>query len=565
MRVARERSTDNLTEILRAYRFPTLIVSIGLIVALICFQMALRHNIQLSESTFSDSSEQLLRTLKSDVDRHEMQVTSVAKMIGQIVDLKKQEFVNISHAFSDTTEIVYMGMYKIDDKKGLIPVISVAKYDTESPEDIETAMGADRLENTVGKADIDKTIYFSEAFKLTINGKPDTVAMLAAPVPHKVKKNYYLVALIDLSGLFEKAFATTTNTYNVRIYDLSGPTRNLIYEQYEMEKAALLAKMDESSFETLHFNDQMKFLGHDWDIHVYSSIQGFMTYIGLLPWITFSAVLAVTALLGYIVFQMTIDNVRIKTIVDKQTRSLRQYTEKLETSNRDLDDFAYIASHDLKEPLRGIHNYAEFLLEDYTGKLDEEGQKKLETLKKLSRRMENLIDTLLEFSRISREDMAFKVVDMNAMVHDVLETLAIMIDTKKVTVNVADSLPEVACDEGRVAELYRNLITNALKYNNKTIKMVEIGCDQVNEAAPGQPVFFVRDNGIGIPAEHQGTIFKIFRRLHGRDEFGGGTGSGLTIVKKIIDRHGGKIWVQSQENEGTTFFFTLAAASNDSK
>jgi signal transduction histidine kinase len=551
----RHRPPDHLAEILRAYRVPTLIIGTGLVLAVICFQIALRYNMDQSERAFFQTTDQIYRTFDRDLSRHEQQITSISKMIGQIEDLKKTEFLNISRAFADGTYFTSLGLYKDDEEKGLVPVID----DSRLPQDLgpKLLMG-DRLRTGVNRAARSGETYLSAAFRTDIDGNTNTWAIVASQVPHQTKKNFYLIAVLDASRLFQSAFGAAAKTYNIRIYDVvNGIDRRVIYEQYEPGKQAMLSNVNESKFETLHYKRTRKMYEHAWDVHIYSSMEGFVTYVGIFPWITFMAVLMVTSLVGFIVFRTTIDNVRIRMIVEQQTRSLRQYTERLEASNRDLDDFAYIASHDLKEPLRGLHNYSEFLLEDYRDKLDDEGVKKLETLKKLSRRMETLIETLLEYSRIGREDTVLANVNTKDMVDDVLDTLSIMADTKKVNITVSDKLPTVACDPARVSEVFRNLITNALKYNNKTYKMVEIGVDFLNDSAPGIPVFYVKDNGIGIPAEHRGTIFKIFRRLHGRDEYGGGTGSGLTIVKKIIDRHGGRIWVQSQEGEGTTFFFTL--------
>ena len=240
--------------------------------------------------------------------------------------------------------------------------------------------------------------------------------------------------------------------------------------------------------------------------------------------------------------------------VRERTLELQQRNEDLNQSNKELDDFAYIASHDLKEPLRGIHNFSSFLLEDYAGKLDDEGRSKLETLMRLTRRMETLIDSLLQFSRLGRVDLAIDRVDLNEIVAEILDSLAISLREQKVDVRVPRPLPAVRADRVRVGEIFHNLIVNAMKYNDKTEKWIEVGW-QENPAGP--PVFYVRDNGIGIPEKHQEAVFRIFKRLHGRDKFGGGTGAGLTIVKKIVERHHGRIWVESSAGAGTAFYFTL--------
>ncbi len=240
--------------------------------------------------------------------------------------------------------------------------------------------------------------------------------------------------------------------------------------------------------------------------------------------------------------------------VAERTAELERSNEELHQSNKELDDFAYIASHDLKEPLRGIHNFSSFLIEDYAEKLDDEGRSKLETLMRLTRRMETLIDSLLQFSRLGRVDLAVARVDLGEIVSGILDSLAISLRQEGVEVRVPRPLPVVRADRVRVGEIFHNLIVNAMKYNDKPRKWIEIGWDG-NGAGP--PVFHVSDNGIGIPEKHRESVFRIFKRLHGREKFGGGTGAGLTIVKKIVERHHGRIWLESSAGEGTTFYFTL--------
>lgn len=243
--------------------------------------------------------------------------------------------------------------------------------------------------------------------------------------------------------------------------------------------------------------------------------------------------------------------------VRDRTRELERRNEELHQSNKELDDFAYIASHDLKEPLRGIHNFSSFLIEDYSDKLDAEGRSKLETLMRLTHRMETLIDSLLHFSRLGRVDLAIAQVDLNEIVAEVLESLSITLQESGTLVRIPRPLPTVRADRARVGEIFYNLIVNAVKYNDKPEKWIEIGAVEDPEGEIGQPVFYVRDNGIGIPEKHHDAVFRIFKRLHGRDKFGGGTGAGLTIVKKIIERHHGRIWIESSPGEGTVFYFTL--------
>jgi chemotaxis family two-component system sensor kinase Cph1 len=250
-------------------------------------------------------------------------------------------------------------------------------------------------------------------------------------------------------------------------------------------------------------------------------------------------------------------------IVLRQAEEMSSMNFELQRSNEELDSFAYIASHDLKEPLRGIHNYANFLMEDYAEILDEEGISKLETLVRLTQRMEDLINSLLQLSRLGRADLIRQPVDLNELVQQAISTLTISRPDLGVDFRMPRPLPVVECDRNQVIELFTNLISNAIKYNDKAEKWVEIGFlngrDQRGAEYRETPVFYVRDNGIGIAQEHLEKIFQIFRRLHGRDEFGGGTGAGLTIARKIVERHGGRIWIESTVNRGTTFYFTLVA------
>ncbi|GAA5448069.1 phytochrome-like protein cph1 [Deinococcus depolymerans] len=246
---------------------------------------------------------------------------------------------------------------------------------------------------------------------------------------------------------------------------------------------------------------------------------------------------------------------------------LERSNADLERSNADLDAFAYIASHDLKEPLRGLHNYSVFLLEAYEHQLDEDGAAKLRTLVRLTQRMDALIDSLLLYSRVGRVDLSFRPTDLGELLRDVLDVLSPRLEQLGVQVQVAP-LPTLTVDRVRTGEVFNNLVTNAMKYNDKPNPTVQIGALPPGERGglrvpAGVPdhatVLFVRDNGIGIREKHFENIFRIFKRLHAREQFGGGTGAGLTIVRKIVERHGGQIWVSSEYGQGSVFYFTLEA------
>ena len=256
-------------------------------------------------------------------------------------------------------------------------------------------------------------------------------------------------------------------------------------------------------------------------------------------------------------------------IVLRKADELTQVNKELARSNTELDSFAYIASHDLKEPLRGIYNYSSFLIEDYGDILDDAGKDKLNTLMRLTHRMEDLINSLLHYSRLGRAELQMRPVDLNDLISGVLDVIKASARDKQVEFKIPRSLPTIECDRTQVNELFTNLISNGIKYNQKAEKIIEIGfLDEDNPVAierigeypdntPPKTIFYVKDNGIGIRERHLDSIFRIFKRLHGQKKYGGGTGAGLTIAKKIVERHGGEIWVKSIYGKGSTFYFTL--------
>lgn len=221
--------------------------------------------------------------------------------------------------------------------------------------------------------------------------------------------------------------------------------------------------------------------------------------------------------------------------------------------NKSLDEFTYIAAHDLKEPLRGIHNYASFLKEDCSAKLDESDLKNIDSIQRLAERLSTLISSLMTYSRVGGAELVKAPVDMDAVVDAVAEDLNRLWANEGIELRRNGRLGMVQGDAGRIGEVFQNLFSNAAKYNDKSSKWIEVGCDRSNTS----PVFYVRDNGIGIAPNHHDNVFRIFKRLHEQNKYGGGTGAGLTIVKKIVERYGGRIWLESVPGEGTVFYFTL--------
>lgn len=245
---------------------------------------------------------------------------------------------------------------------------------------------------------------------------------------------------------------------------------------------------------------------------------------------------------------------------------LEKIKEKLEKSNHELDDFAYIASHDLREPLRGINNYSAFLIEDYSALLDEDGKNMLLSISRLAARLDQFISSLLYYSRLGRTTINLKQISLKEIIEEVVESYEIAIKERPTDIKILENQPIIYSDKQNIVEIYKNLIGNALKYNKNPERQIEIGYLYPDERK-NAPVLYVKDNGIGIKETDFDKVFTIFKRLHPKDKYGGGTGAGLTIVKKCIDILNGQIWIESKIGEGTTFFFEVTGENieTDSK
>ena len=251
-----------------------------------------------------------------------------------------------------------------------------------------------------------------------------------------------------------------------------------------------------------------------------------------------------------------------RALQEKRSRELRRGSEEalaakaaeLARSNAELEQFAYVASHDLQEPLRMIANYTQLLAERYRGKLDEQADKYIHYAVDGATRMQALIQDLLKFSKVGNQELEPRTTECRAVVEQALKNLQAAILESGAAVSWND-LPVVMGDPAQLTQVFQNLIANAIKFHGVESPMIEIDSEEKEH----EWVFAVTDNGIGIPAESWQDIFVIFRRLHTRTEYAG-NGIGLSICKKIIERHGGKIWIEAKAKPGCRFKFTLPSA-----
>ena len=269
--------------------------------------------------------------------------------------------------------------------------------------------------------------------------------------------------------------------------------------------------------------------------------------------------------------------VLVMDLVVSHSEELAALNADLARSNEELDAFAYLASHDLKEPLRGIHKYASQLAEDARAgvALGEGGKERVERLVRLAERMDDLINALLDYSRLGHIAVRSDPEDVDAVLHEAIDMLGAQVEASGIDIRVPRPLPTLPCDRVRVREVFANLVSNAIKYRDASsddwVEVGYIGPDETPafsdradwpSAAQRVPVFYVRDNGIGLNPERAEQVFQMFKRLHAREAYGGGSGMGLAIVKKLVEQHGGVAWAEGTPSEGTVFYFTLAPDSD---
>jgi light-regulated signal transduction histidine kinase (bacteriophytochrome) len=254
-------------------------------------------------------------------------------------------------------------------------------------------------------------------------------------------------------------------------------------------------------------------------------------------------------------FEIAADITQLKLLQEE----LKNSNVVLERSNKELEQFAYVASHDLQEPLRMVASYTQLLAKKYKDKLDAKADKYIGYAVEGSQRMQVLINNLLMLSRVNTRGVPFEPVDCNIVVETVIHGLGRIIKQKHAQIEVG-SLPTIMADSGQLSQLFQNLIGNGIKFHDGDDEPIVKVDARLEEA---EWIFSIKDNGIGIDPQFFDRIFIIFQRLHSRESYEG-TGIGLAIAKKIVERHGGKIWIESEPGKGTTFYFSLKDRKEES-
>jgi light-regulated signal transduction histidine kinase (bacteriophytochrome) len=240
------------------------------------------------------------------------------------------------------------------------------------------------------------------------------------------------------------------------------------------------------------------------------------------------------------------------TELQKTNTELLQLTLELQDANTELEAFSYSVSHDLRGPLRAIDGFSSILLEDYSNKLDTEGQRLIQMIRRNLRRMNQLIDDVLAFSRVSRQEMSRSEISMDDLVQVVLEELRTTAAADRIQFDI-QPLPPARGDQAMIRQVLVNLLSNAIKFTRtQETPVVQVGCC----ANEDENIYYFKDNGVGFDMQYAQKLFGVFQRFHSEQEFEG-TGVGLAIVQRIIRRNGGRIWAEAAVGEGATFYFTL--------
>ncbi len=372
--------------------------------------------------------------------------------------------------------------------------------------------------------------------------------------------------IVEFYKIKSESLARVNSQIEILIYNLQ-PT--LLFEDKEAADKILLSLQNAPSLNRVRIykNDGREFTAYirmdqDGDLKLTKSIQfegrplGRIEieshYVGLRErYLTYALVSLLITIIS--IPCLFIISAPLRAQVGKSVAQLVETTEALKRSNQDLEQFAYVASHDLKAPLRGIASLVDWISSDYTDKLDDNGKEQLGLLAKRVRRMHDLIDGILQYSKVQRTKEEKTSVNFNELVKEVIDSMAV---PEHIEVKIEGPLPTLLTPRIQMEQLFQNLLSNAVKFIDKPRGLIRINGTEEGDHWR----FSIADNGPGIDSKYYEKIFQIFQTLASREETES-TGVGLAIVKKIVENNGGKVWVESQVGSGTTFLFTLSKST----
>ncbi len=348
-----------------------------------------------------------------------------------------------------------------------------------------------------------------------------------------------MLCIAGFDGYFKKLNPRWNETLGFSAEELTGrPYLDFVHLE---DRAATIAEATKLSqgVDTIHFENRYRCKD------------------GSYKWLAWTARQSASEQLIFAVARDMTAQKRTEEEIARLNAALAERLTELEASNKGLEAFSYSVSHDLRAPLRAIDGFVHLLVDDYGEKLEPGARRYLEIIAASARTMGLLIDDLLEFSRLGRQPLRKVTVDMTGLARRVLRQEQDAIERRRVEVRL-DELPQCQGDESLLEHVLANLIGNAIKYTQRVeTARIEIGSQSTDE---GDVVYYIKDNGAGFDMRHADKLFGVFQRLHGADEFEG-TGVGLALAQRIVNRHGGRIWAEAAVGKGATFFFTLSNSS----
>ncbi len=237
--------------------------------------------------------------------------------------------------------------------------------------------------------------------------------------------------------------------------------------------------------------------------------------------------------------------------LNRLNEELKDEREKLEAANQELEAFAYSVSHDLRVPLRAIDGFSRILMEDYQEELDDEGKRLIDIVRENTKKMGQLIDDILQLSRAGRQEMKLTKIDLEKLFQSVFDELKQSQQDRDIQLEI-EPLPQVYGDRTLLKQVISNLLSNSFKFTTRKTAVIQVGF----QVEKNEYIYYIKDNGVGFNMKYSGKLFGMFQRLHGQNEFEG-TGVGISIVQRIIRRHGGDVWAEGKVDEGATFYFSL--------
>lgn len=512
-----------------------LIGTFGLVLALY-LDTSRREEARLRE-VFEDYASALATTLAHHLETDVALARAVQGLFLSSEEVTPEEFSRFAHiTLGLAPGIEALGWAPVDPRTGAITLDYVTPLTGH-----EAAVGLDLTREPRRRAVVEAALETGEAsassaVRLVSDHRGAPSLLVVTPVLEESGPRGVVVAAIEVAELVDGALERFDRVgYGLRVFDV--PTGELLYDSGP-----------EPSWRA--WTVEVPCADRSWRLEIRDTRPDGRSW---LPWLVLVGGLLVAGLLVTLLIELVTRAVQVEALVAARTRELQHANAALLRSNTDLQRFAYVASHDLREPLRGLSSYAELLLEELGPRIDEEHRRRLVRVAENARRMQLLVSHLLELARAEGHAEPPRPADLGELARLALEDLGAAVEESGARVEIGP-LPVVTCDRSEVASLFQNLFANSLKFRRPEVPpLIRVTARRTE----GSWEISVADNGIGVPPEDRERVFEMFQRLHPRERYAG-SGVGLAICRRIVERHGGQIWIADGPAPGADVRFTLA-------